>query len=161
LARRELYYYAPPAPRALRTDNICNPPFLPIPITRPPPITYSSFYFTPKNKNKQQKQQQQQAALRNLSDKLYEKRKTAALEVEQCTRAILHSGDAGRLRSLIDMLAVDYAGSPNANHRKGGLIGLAAVTVGLANENEASLRFIVPPVVRAVCTSPNAVGPMA
>ena len=98
-----------------------------------------------------------QAALRNLSDKLYEKRKTAALEVEQCTRAILHSGDADRLHALIDMLATEYAGSPHPNHRKGGLIGLAAVTVGLAADNESSLRRIVPPVLASFTDSDSRV----
>jgi vacuole morphology and inheritance protein 14 len=61
-----------------------------------------------------------QAVLRNLADKLYEKRKAAALEVEHCTRAILHARDPARLDALISMLATDFAGSPHPNHRKAG-----------------------------------------
>lgn len=69
--------------------------------------------------------------------------------MEQCTRAIQRSGDAERLKALVEMLATDYAGSPHPNHRKGGLIGLAAVTVGMSADDEASLRRIVPPVLAA------------
>ena len=74
--------------------------------------------------------------------------------MEHCTRAILHARDPARLDALIAMLATDFAGSPHPNHRKGGLIGLAAVTVGLASAAQASLAAIVPPVL-ASFTDPD------
>ena len=83
-----------------------------------------------------------------MADKLYEKRKTAALEVEQVTRAILKDGDRANLDALISTLVNDFVAAPTPNHRKGGLIGLAAVTVALAGAADPNLHDIVPPVLR-------------
>jgi vacuole morphology and inheritance protein 14 len=47
------------------------------------------------------------------------------------------------------MLIKEFAKSPQANHRKGGLIGLAAVTVGLSTEAAQYLEQIVPPVINS------------
>ena len=71
------------------------------------------------------------AVLRALSDKLYERRKVAALEVERAVKNLNSKGDHKGAMALVESLARDFARSPNANHRKGGLIGLAAATVGL------------------------------
>ncbi|XP_002984143.2 protein VAC14 homolog [Selaginella moellendorffii] len=89
----------------------------------------------------------QASVLRNLSDKLYEKRKIAALEVEGVLKSLVSSGDHEKISSVISILINDYALSPQANHRKGGLIGLAAATVGLASESAQYLDRIVPPVL--------------
>ena len=87
-------------------------------------------------------------ARRALADKLYEKRKTGALEVERLVRAALAEaparadanaeaaeGDADAPRrailGLVSLLAEDFAAHENPNRRKGGLLGLAAVVVGL------------------------------
>ena len=83
-----------------------------------------------------------------MADKLYEKRKTAALEVEQVARAILKDGDRANLDALISTLVNDFVAAPTPNHRKGGLIGLAAVTVALAGAADPNLHAIVPPVLR-------------
>ncbi|CAI6001464.1 unnamed protein product [Closterium sp. NIES-64] len=69
--------------------------------------------------------------LRNLSDKLYDKRKAAALEIETAVKAAVAEGNDERINAIISLLANDYATSAQPNQRKGGLIGLAAVTVGL------------------------------
>ncbi|PWA26378.1 ARM repeat superfamily protein [Artemisia annua] len=71
------------------------------------------------------------AVLRNLSDKLYEKRKTAAYEVEGIVKQLTSVGDHDKISGLIKLLANEFAYSPQVNNRKGGLIGLAAATVGL------------------------------
>ncbi|KAJ0228862.1 Protein VAC14 [Hirschfeldia incana] len=89
------------------------------------------------------------AVHRNLSDKLYEKRKNAALDLENAVKALITSGDHDKISKVIDVLIKDFAKSPQANHRKGGLIGLAAVTVGLASEAAQYLEQIVPPVIKA------------
>ncbi|KAJ4888475.1 Protein VAC14-like protein [Raphanus sativus] len=89
------------------------------------------------------------AVHRNLSDKLYEKRKNAALDLENAVKALITSGDHDKISKVIDVLIKDFAKSPQANHRKGGLIGLAAVTVGLASEAAQYLEQIVPPVIHA------------
>ena len=96
-----------------------------------------------------------QAALRNLADKMYEKRKVAALEVERVARACARADDAAKLDALVERLAVDFAASPNPNQRKGGLIGLAAVSLGLGADDLAALPTVVPPIL-AACTDPDA-----
>ncbi|XP_031121826.1 protein VAC14 homolog isoform X2 [Ipomoea triloba] len=87
------------------------------------------------------------AVLRNISDKLYEKRKNAALELEGIVKQLVAAGDHDKINSVINLLIHEYAHSPQANHRKGGLIGLAAATVGLTTEASQHLEQIVPPVL--------------
>ncbi|XVF85445.1 hypothetical protein PTKIN_Ptkin17bG0118700 [Pterospermum kingtungense] len=89
------------------------------------------------------------AVLRNLSDKLYEKRKNAALEVEGIVKQLASSGDHEKISAVINLLTTEYTFSPQANHRKGGLIGLAAATVGLSSEAAQHLEQIVPPVLNS------------
>lgn len=59
-----------------------------------------------------------QAVLRQIGDKLYEKRKVAALEVEQIVKRLAAAGDQARIRAIIEKLIAEYAFSPQANHRK-------------------------------------------
>ncbi|XP_039779238.1 protein VAC14 homolog isoform X4 [Panicum virgatum] len=87
------------------------------------------------------------AVLRNLSDKLYEKRKNAALEIEGIVKQLATAGEHEKISAVISLLINDFTYSPQANHRKGGLIGLAAVTVGLTSEAAQHLEQIVPPVL--------------
>ncbi|CAM8953096.1 unnamed protein product [Rhodiola kirilowii] len=87
--------------------------------------------------------------LRNLSDKLYEKRKNAALEVEGIVKQLATAGDHDKIATIINLLANEYTDSPQANHRKGGLLGLAAVTVGLSSDAAQHLELIVPPVLNS------------
>ncbi|XP_075522411.1 protein VAC14 homolog [Primulina tabacum] len=87
------------------------------------------------------------AVLRNLSDKLYEKRKNAALEVEGIVKQLVGTGDHEKIKAVINLLANEYTYSPQANHRKGGLIGLAAATVALTSNASQHLEHIVPPVL--------------
>ena len=59
-----------------------------------------------------------QAVVRQIGDKLYEKRKVAALEVEQIVKRLSAAGDHQRISQIIDKLTAEYAFSPQANHRK-------------------------------------------
>jgi hypothetical protein len=59
-----------------------------------------------------------QAVLRQIGDKLYEKRKLAALEVEQLIKRLALANDQARVRTIIDKLIGEFAFSPQANHRK-------------------------------------------
>ncbi|KAL2611614.1 hypothetical protein R1flu_023306 [Riccia fluitans] len=89
---------------------------------------------------------------RNISDKLYEKRKNAALEVEGAVRNYAAAGEHDKIGAIIDSLRVYVEGSQGSaitNNRKGGLIGLAAATVGLAGDANQHLHKIVPPVLKA------------
>ncbi|XP_055802720.1 protein VAC14 homolog isoform X1 [Solanum dulcamara] len=107
------------------------------------------------------------AVLRNLSDKLYEKRKNAALELEGIVKHLTSVGDHDKINAVISLLSQEYTYSPQAHNRKetffqkaffsnkhtpelqGGLIGLAAVTVGLTSEAAQHLEQIVPPVLHS------------
>ncbi|KAF8117482.1 hypothetical protein N665_0009s0011 [Sinapis alba] len=89
------------------------------------------------------------AVHRNLSDKLYEKRKYAALEIENIAKNLTSAGDHEKLSKVIDMLVKEFAKSPQPNHRKGGVLALAAVTVGLSSEAPQYLEQIVPPVIQS------------
>ncbi|URE24088.1 hypothetical protein MUK42_15831, partial [Musa troglodytarum] len=81
------------------------------------------------------------SVLRNLADKLYEKRKNAALEIEGIVKQLALAGEHEKISAVINLLTVDFACSPQANQRKGGLIGLAAATVGLAAEAAQHLEI--------------------
>ena len=89
------------------------------------------------------------SVVRGIGDKLYEKRKCAALEVEQLVKNLAAAGNTRRVGQIIDRLVQDYAFSPQANHRKGGLLCLAATAVGLANNNQEFLQQIIPPVLNS------------
>ncbi|GAY56523.1 hypothetical protein CUMW_172560 [Citrus unshiu] len=87
------------------------------------------------------------AVLRNLADKLYEKRKNAALEVEGIVKQLAAAGDHEKISAVINLLTTEFTYSPQANHRKGGLIGLAAATVGLTSEAAQHLEeknYLIP-----------------
>lgn len=87
--------------------------------------------------------------LRNLADKLYEKRKNAALEIEGIVKQLAQAGEHEKISAVINLLVTEYTCSPQTNQRKGGLIGLAAATVGLTSEASQHLEKIVPPVLNA------------
>uniref|UniRef100_A0A915D8J8 Protein VAC14 homolog n=1 Tax=Ditylenchus dipsaci TaxID=166011 RepID=A0A915D8J8_9BILA len=74
-----------------------------------------------------------QALVRTLTDKLYEKRKAAALEIEKQVRELYKNNNVGELDKLINVLE-SLIRTPIANTRKGGLIGLAATSIALENK---------------------------
>ncbi|XP_037803498.1 protein VAC14 homolog [Penaeus monodon] len=70
------------------------------------------------------------ACVRALSDKLYDKRKAAALEIEKMVKDFAAVNNQEQISRLIRVLE-EFAMSHNPHTRKGGLIGLAAVAIGL------------------------------
>ncbi|CAJ0917272.1 2809_t:CDS:10 [Entrophospora sp. SA101] len=84
---------------------------------------------------------------RGLSDKVYEKRKAAALEVEKLIRTHLASNSVEKIRSIIEKLAQDFVNSANPNSRNGGLIGLAAAAIALGPDVAVYLDDIATPVL--------------
>uniref|UniRef100_K3W541 Vacuolar protein 14 C-terminal Fig4-binding domain-containing protein n=1 Tax=Globisporangium ultimum (strain ATCC 200006 / CBS 805.95 / DAOM BR144) TaxID=431595 RepID=K3W541_GLOUD len=124
--------------------------------------------------------------LRNLGDRSYDKRKGAAMEVENLIKQLqenaasveyrqrqfmLHqqqqqaangsspsakpsdeittmsNPSRERIPAIIELLGNEFAFSTNANHRKGGLIGLAATAIGLMHEAHLYLDKLLPPVL--------------
>ncbi|KAF7715793.1 Vacuole morphology and inheritance protein 14 [Penicillium ucsense] len=86
---------------------------------------------------------------RLLNDKLYDKRKQGALELEKIVRDAVIKGDSERIGRIVEQLCHDYAYAVHQPHaRNGGLIGLAAASIALGSEGVAQyLREIVPPVL--------------
>ncbi|KAI9003892.1 vacuolar protein 14 C-terminal Fig4p binding-domain-containing protein [Hyaloraphidium curvatum] len=87
------------------------------------------------------------AVARGLADKLYDKRKVAALDVERLVRDALASSDREKPRAIIAALVKDYIYSLNASSRNGGLIGLAAASIALGSTIASHLSTILPPVI--------------
>lgn len=85
---------------------------------------------------------------RALNDKLYDKRKVGALELERVIRELVASKDYDRVQAILDQLCNEYAYAVHQPHaRNGGLIGLAAAAIALGSELPRYLEVIVPPVL--------------
>ncbi|XP_018430801.1 PREDICTED: protein VAC14 homolog [Nanorana parkeri] len=63
--------------------------------------------------------------VRALTDKMYEKRKVAALEIEKLVREFVAQSNAAQIKHVILILSQEFALSQHPHSRKGGLIGLA------------------------------------
>ena len=71
---------------------------------------------------------------RLLSDKLYDKRKAGALELESAIRNLLADNNHERIGRIVHQLCYDYAYAVHQPHaRNGGLIGLAAAAIALGS----------------------------
>ncbi|KAK1147642.1 hypothetical protein N8T08_000984 [Aspergillus melleus] len=86
---------------------------------------------------------------RLLNDKLYDRRKQGALELEKVVRDAVFRGEHEEIQKIVDQLCHDYAYAVHQPHaRNGGLIGLAAASIALGSEGVAPyLKEIVPPVL--------------
>ncbi|KAK0387113.1 hypothetical protein NLU13_5426 [Sarocladium strictum] len=85
---------------------------------------------------------------RALNDKLYDKRKTGALELERVIRELVAAKDHQRVHDILEQLCNEYAYAVHQPYaRNGGLIGLAAAAIALGNELPRYLSKIVPPVL--------------
>ncbi|KAJ6515526.1 vacuolar protein 14 C-terminal Fig4p binding-domain-containing protein [Mycena sanguinolenta] len=72
------------------------------------------------------------AIAKQLIDKIYEKRKAAALDLEKQIRECHQQGDQRRISQIIDQLIDMFNNTSNALHvRNGGLIGLAGTAIAL------------------------------
>ncbi|KAJ5477760.1 Vacuole-associated enzyme activator complex component (Vac14) [Penicillium desertorum] len=90
-----------------------------------------------------------QAIQRLLNDKLYDRRKQGALELEKIVRDAVFGGEQEKIQKIVEQLCHDYAYAVHQPHaRNGGLIGLAAASIALGSEGVAPyLGEIVPPVL--------------
>ncbi|KAK4464235.1 vacuolar protein 14 C-terminal Fig4p binding-domain-containing protein [Cladorrhinum samala] len=88
------------------------------------------------------------AIQRALNDKLYDKRKVGALELERIIRELVAAKEDAQVEAVLDQLCNDYAYAVHQPHaRNGGLIGLAAAAIALGPELARYLEVIVPPVL--------------
>jgi vacuole morphology and inheritance protein 14 len=79
-----------------------------------------------------------------LTDKLYEKRKTAALDVEKIIRDNLTTNNTTEISKIVKFLSNNYVLSQNQNNKKGGLIGLAASAIALGKEAHKHRSDLIP-----------------
>lgn len=87
---------------------------------------------------------------RLLGDRSNEKRKNAALEIEALIKSLQEANNTTMIQSVIAVLSKDFCTSMNSNYRKGGLIGLAATSIGLMQNCKNYLHMLLPPVLH--CT---------
>lgn len=87
--------------------------------------------------------------MKGLNDKLYEKRKSTALELERLVKQCVMDENYARIDKIIDELCRDYTYAlhqPMA--RNAGLMGLAAAAIALStNDVGRYLKHILPPVL--------------
>ncbi|KOC60156.1 Protein VAC14 like protein [Habropoda laboriosa] len=93
------------------------------------------------------------ACVRSLNDKLYEKRKAAALEVEKMVKEFAAHNNTVQIKRLLKVLGQDLATSQNPHTRKGGLIGLAAIAVGLGKDTGQYVEDLIHPILACFCDS--------
>lgn len=91
------------------------------------------------------------ACVRSLSDKLYEKRKAAALEIEKMVKEFSAHNNTSQIKRLLKVLGQDFATSQNPHSRKGGLIGLAAIAVGLGKDAGQYTEDLIHPILACFC----------
>eukprot|EP00927_Polykrikos_kofoidii_P079306 TRINITY_DN76093_c0_g1_i1.p1 TRINITY_DN76093_c0_g1~~TRINITY_DN76093_c0_g1_i1.p1 ORF type:complete len:721 (+),score=133.72 TRINITY_DN76093_c0_g1_i1:126-2288(+) len=90
-----------------------------------------------------------------LGDKASDKRKQGAIEIEARVKETLlprnpsasTTTGIGHVQRILECLRRDFIESPQVNHRKGGLIGIASVAIGLESETERFLPQLVLPVL--------------
>ncbi|XP_046661939.1 protein VAC14 homolog [Homalodisca vitripennis] len=88
------------------------------------------------------------ACVRALNDKLYDKRKAAALEIEKMVKDMVAKNKPAEIRRLLKVLGQDFANSQNNPHsRKGGLIGLAAMAVALGKDTSEYTEGLIRPIL--------------
>ncbi|KAJ4479209.1 vacuolar protein 14 C-terminal Fig4p binding-domain-containing protein [Lentinula aciculospora] len=88
------------------------------------------------------------AVSKQLVDKIYEKRKAAALELEKQIRECHQQGDDRRISLIIDQLVDMFSNPNNALHvRNGGLIGLAGTAIALGVDVAPYMDKFVYPVL--------------
>lgn len=97
------------------------------------------------------------ACVRALSDKLYEKRKTAAQEIEKMVKDFISKNNVTQIKKLLKLLGQDFTLAHNPNSRKGGLIGLAAMAIALGKDSSQYVDDLVKPILACLSDSESRV----
>ncbi|KAF5388338.1 hypothetical protein D9615_000638 [Tricholomella constricta] len=85
---------------------------------------------------------------KQLVDKIYEKRKAAALDLEKQIRECHQQGDQRRISQIIDQLVDMFSNNTNPLHiRNGGLIGLAGTAIALGVDIAPYMEKFVGPLL--------------
>ncbi|GKY98408.1 hypothetical protein MPSEU_000798300 [Mayamaea pseudoterrestris] len=84
---------------------------------------------------------------RGLGDRSNEKRKNSALEIEALVKSLQEANNLHMVHSIVAVLSKDFCTSMNSNYRKGGLVGLAACSIGLMHNTRDFLNVLLPPIL--------------
>ncbi|VDM32362.1 unnamed protein product [Hydatigera taeniaeformis] len=90
------------------------------------------------------------ACVKNLCDKLFEKRKAGAMEVEQLVRTYVSKEKKDEISKVLQIFRHEFIISPNVNVRKGALFGLASVAIGLGQICHLYSDELVAPIFQAL-----------
>ena len=82
------------------------------------------------------------STIRNLGQKEYEKRKHAALDVENLVREHRDAGEFDRIGTIISQMQ-ELAESPQPNVRKGALHALAGTAIGMRQDVTLQLEQLI------------------
>jgi vacuole morphology and inheritance protein 14 len=85
---------------------------------------------------------------RNLCDKFYDKRKLGALEIERMVKDMNTKNEFDKIDRLTSYVIETFCSSSNGNHRKGGLIALAGIAIGLGADVHKLVDRLAPPVLK-------------
>ncbi|CAK5275334.1 unnamed protein product [Mycena citricolor] len=93
---------------------------------------------------------------KQLVDKIYEKRKAAALDLEKQIRECQQQNDHRRISQIIDQLVEMFSNTSNALHmRNGGLIGLAGTAIALGVDVAPYMEKFVHPLLDCFVDTEN------
>ncbi|RXW24711.1 hypothetical protein EST38_g1195 [Candolleomyces aberdarensis] len=96
------------------------------------------------------------AISRQLVDKIYEKRKAAALDLEKSIRECHQQGEQKRINQIIDQLVEMFSQTSNPLHiRNGGLIGLAGTAIALGVDIASYMDKFINPLLSCFIDSEN------
>ncbi|KAJ7228314.1 vacuolar protein 14 C-terminal Fig4p binding-domain-containing protein [Mycena pura] len=96
------------------------------------------------------------AIAKQLVDKIYEKRKAAALDLEKQIRECHQQGDQRRISQIIDQLVEMFSNTSNPLHiRNGGLIGLAGTAIALGVDVAPYMEKFVHPLLDCFVDTEN------
>ncbi|KAI9294730.1 ARM repeat-containing protein [Neoconidiobolus thromboides FSU 785] len=85
--------------------------------------------------------------LRGLGDKMYERRKQSALEIESIIKDLFSQDEVEQIKNITSYLVREFAFSQFTHQKNGGLIGLAAISIALGPQVDDFLDDIIPPVL--------------
>ena len=97
------------------------------------------------------------ACVRALSDKMYDKRKNAALEIDRMVRDFATVDNTAQIKQLLKVLGRDFAGSQHSHSRKGGLIGLASMAIALGTDTSLYMEDLLFPILACFTDSDSRV----
>ncbi|XP_023342024.1 protein VAC14 homolog [Eurytemora carolleeae] len=97
------------------------------------------------------------ACVRALNDRMYERRKAAALEIEKMVKDFVTVQNITQIKKLLKVLGSEFAKSQNPHMRKGGLIGLAAMAIGLGKDSGKYTEELISPILSCLADSDSRV----